>query len=145
MKPILQTPDSPTDANTVHIYTDGGCIPNPGFGAWAAVLVLGEHTKEISGTVPDTTNNRMELQAALEALRALKRPCSVMLFSDSQYLIETMRDKWSKTKNRDLWAELDAAAEPHTIGWVWVRGHNGNRWNERAHSLVARELGVAEL
>jgi ribonuclease HI len=142
---------------TVEIYTDGACSGNPGPGGWGAVLV--SHTpakrKELSGAEPDTTNNRMELMAAIEALEILKRPCRVALYTDSKYLCEAFRKGWldawqkngwktrSKTpvKNRDLWQRLLRAAEPHEIDWHWVKGHNEHPGNERADRLAvaARE------
>jgi ribonuclease HI len=141
-----------TEAYTkVDIYTDGGCDPNPGPGGWAAVLIAGLHTKELSGAEPDTTNNRMELTAAIEALRALKRPCAVTLYTDSQYLRRGITEwvpqwqanDWRRANGRpvenvDLWQELVAEAERHRIEWHWVRGHHGNPLNERADELATQ-------
>lgn len=135
----------------VLIYTDGGCDPNPGPGGWGAVLVWDIRTKEISGAEPDTTNNRMELTAAIEALRQLRRPCEVVLCTDSQYLrkgitqwLAAWQDNgWRKAngrpvENADLWQELVRVVQPHKLEWRWIRGHRGNPLNERADQL-ARE------
>lgn len=132
---------------TVVVYTDGGCRPNPGRGAWAAIVIEGEEERELVGGEPRTTNNRMELMAALMALESLERPSRVILHTDSQYLrngitswIRTWkRNGWrSKTgavKNVDLWQRLDAAIERHEIVWEWVRGHAGDAYNERVDAL----------
>lgn len=133
----------------VDIFTDGACQGNPGPGGWAAILVSGEHRREITGYEPHTTNNRMELQAALEGLRNLKQPCEVDLYTDSQYLKKGMEGwlaKWKKNgwrtaakqpvKNCDLWEELEAAASIHTMRWHWVRGHDGHVENERCDALA---------
>ncbi|MBC7235287.1 MAG: ribonuclease HI [Chloroflexi bacterium] len=136
---------------TVEIYTDGGCDPNPGPGGWGAVLVSGLHTKEISGAELDTTNNRMELTAAIEALRELKRPCAVILYTDSQYLRRGITDwlpqwqanNWRRAngqpvENQDLWQELVAQEARHRVEWRWLRGHQGHPLNERADELATR-------
>jgi ribonuclease HI len=133
----------------VEIWTDGACSGNPGPGGWGAILVLGEKEKELSGGEALTTNNRMELTAAIAALEALKRSCRIDLHTDSQYLREGItkwlpgwkRRNWvtaAKTpvKNVDLWQRLEAAAEKHDIHWKWVRGHAGDRRNERADELA---------
>jgi len=133
----------------VDIFTDGACQGNPGPGGWAAILVSGEHRREITGYEPATTNNRMELQAALEGLRNLKQPCEVDLYTDSQYLKKGMEQwlaKWKKNgwrtaakepvKNADLWEQLEAAASTHTMRWHWVRGHDGHVENERCDVLA---------
>jgi ribonuclease HI len=132
----------------VTIYTDGGADPNPGLGGWAAVLRFGEKEKELSGGEFDTTNNRMEMTAAIEALTALKKPCRVMLYTDSQYLqrgITEWMPKWKMknwmrgrdpVKNVDLWKRLDALTQTHEVDWHWVRGHAGVELNERCDSLV---------
>jgi len=135
----------------VTIYTDGACHGNPGPGGWAAVLVAGAHRREISGYEPQTTNNRMELRAAIEALRALRERCDVDLHTDSQYLrngMEQWLPKWKRNqwrtadrkpvKNVDLWQLLDAAAAEHVVRWHWVRGHDGHVENERC-DLLANE------
>ncbi len=133
----------------VVIYTDGGCRGNPGIGAWAAVLRCGRHVKELSGGEAATTNNRMELSAAIEALRALTKPCAVILHTDSQYvrngitqwLAGWKRNGWrtkdkKPVKNAALWQALDAACAPHQIEWKWVKGHAGVADNERCDELA---------
>jgi ribonuclease HI len=134
----------------VIIYTDGGAKPNPGGpGGWAALLVYGEHTKELSGGEPSTTNNRMELTAAIMALEALKQPCRVTLYTDSQYLRNGItqwlpnwvRNGWrtadkKPVKNQELWERLYAATQRHSITWKWVRGHAGHVRNERVDQLA---------
>lgn len=137
----------------VHIYTDGGAAPNPGTGGWAAVLLWGEKRREIRGGEVNTTNNRMEMTAAIEGLRALKRPCRVELHTDSQYLQRGVtewlpgwkrrnwRRKTGSIKNEDLWRTLDTLLEKHDITWRWVRGHAGDYWNERCDELVGESIG----
>ncbi len=135
--------------HTVDIYTDGACRGNPGPGGWAAVLSAGAREKEISGAQRQTTNNRMELQAVIEALQALKRPAKVRLYTDSQYVrrgISEWLPRWKlrgwKTadrkpvKNQDLWQQLDAAAAGHQIEWHWVPAHTGIPGNERCDALA---------
>ncbi len=141
-------------ANTVEVWTDGGCKPNPGPGGWAAILKFKGTVKELSGGEEETTNNRMELTAAAEALSALTRPCTVILHTDSEYLKNGItrwhagwvRKNWRNAagdpvKNMDLWRRILDAAKPHQIEWRWVRGHSGNAMNERADVLAteARE------
>lgn len=133
----------------VVIYTDGACKGNPGPGGWGAWLRSGEHEKELSGGEPLTTNQRMELTAAIEALTALTRPSTVVLYTDSRYVLGGItswiqgwkRNGWKNSakqpvKNADLWRALDAAAERHTIDWRWVKGHAGDVGNERADALA---------
>ena len=135
--------------DAVEIFTDGACRGNPGPGGWGAVLRHGGHEKLLYGRSSDTTNNRMELTAAIEALETLRRPCRVRLSTDSTYVkngitqwIEGWRRKGWKTrngkpvKNVDLWRRLDRAALPHQVEWVWVRGHAGHEGNERADALA---------
>jgi ribonuclease HI len=135
----------------VVIHTDGACSGNPGPGGWGAILTFGDHEKQLKGGEPNTTNNRMELMAAIAAVEALKRPCRVDLHTDSQYLrngilnwINTWkRNGWrtsdnKSVKNVDLWQRLDAALKPHRVRWHWLRGHAGHDMNERADAL-ARE------
>ena len=135
---------------TVTLYTDGACSGNPGPGGWAAILLFGGHEKELSGGEPRTTNNRMELMAAIVGLEALNRPCEVELYSDSQYLIKAFNEGWldgwikkgwkrgknEPVKNVDLWKRLLAAAKPHQITWLWVKGHDGHEYNERCDTLA---------
>jgi ribonuclease HI len=118
----------------VQAYTDGACSGNPGPGGWGVALTAMDskqvvHTRFISGYCPDTTNNRMELQAAIEALKALKTACDVKLFTDSQYLVNTMTKGWRRNKNNDLWQELDILSGYHNVEWVWVKGHANNQGN----------------
>jgi ribonuclease HI len=142
------------DSEVVEIWTDGGCKPNPGPGGWSAILKFRDTVRELSGAEAETTNNRMELTAAAEALAALKRPCSIILHTDSEYLKNGItrwhtgwvRKNWrtaagDPVKNMDLWRRILEAAKPHTIDWRWVRGHSGNVMNDRADELAtaARE------
>ncbi|MFZ6798553.1 ribonuclease HI [Undibacterium sp. Di24W] len=135
----------------IKIYTDGACKGNPGVGGWGALLIAGHKEKELFGGEKDTTNNRMELMAVIQALDALKRPCEIALHTDSQYVlkgitewIEGWKAKGWKTaskapvKNVDLWQALDAAKNTHKIEWIWVRGHAGDVGNERADQLANR-------
>ncbi len=137
----------------VTIHTDGACSGNPGPGGWGAILQWGDHTRELKGGEPHTTNNRMELMAAIMALEALRRACKVDLHTDSQYLrngitswIHTWkRNGWRTSdkkpvKNADLWQRLDAALAHHNIVWHWVRGHAGHDLNERADQLARAGL-----
>jgi len=141
------------DLRKVIIHTDGGSEGNPGPGGWAAVLQYGPHTKEISGGEPATTNNRMELQAAIAALSRLKEPCEIEFFTDSEYLREgitswitgwkargwqTMDKK--PVKNDDLWRKLDELAARHQITWRWLKGHAGHPLNERCDQLAGMEI-----
>jgi len=134
----------------VEIFTDGACKGNPGPGGWGAILRLGEHEKELSGGEAATTNNRMELMGAIAALSALTQPCRVTLHTDSKYVIDGItgwifgwqRNGWKNAAkkpvaNADLWQELIAAARPHQIEWVWVKGHDGHPENERADRLAS--------
>jgi ribonuclease HI len=135
--------------DNIQVYTDGGCDPNPGPGGWGAVLIFGLKTKDLSGADPDTTNNRMELTAALQALRALTRPCSITLHTDSRYLQRGITEwlpgwqnhNWHKAngrpvENMDLWKELAEEITRHQVDWQWVKGHTGHPLNERADQLA---------
>ena len=137
----------------VIIYTDGACRGNPGPGGWGAILKFGDREREISGGELHTTNNRMELMAAIKALEALTRPCKVELHTDSQYVrtgISEWLAGWKKrgwktaakepVKNEDLWRRLDEARARHTVNWRWVKGHNGHPLNERADALANHGL-----
>lgn len=140
----------------VNIYTDGACSGNPGPGGWGALLQFGKHEKELSGAERRTTNNRMEITAAVMALRALKEPCLVDLYTDSEYLKKGITEwiaNWKKlgwrrgspgkTKplaNADLWKELDQAISTHQVNWHWVKGHAGFPGNERADKLAVRAM-----
>ena len=140
----------------VVIFTDGSCRGNPGPGGWGAILMSGERERQIWGGAAETTNNRMELTAAIEALDALKRPCRVELHTDSQYVKNGItgwiknwkRNGWrtadkSPVKNVDLWQRLDAALAQHTVHWHWVKGHAGHAMNERADELARAGLIAA--
>ncbi len=128
----------------IKIYTDGGADPNPGPGGWGAILIHPKKTRELSGGDPDTTNNRMELTAAIEALKALTRPCHIDFYTDSEYLkngitkwVEGWIAKgWKNVSNVDLWKQLIHLVQPHEIEWHWVKGHAGNEYNERADHLA---------
>jgi ribonuclease HI len=137
--------------NQVHIYTDGACKGNPGPGGWGALLVAGTKEKELFGGEANTTNNRMELMAVIQALSALTRPCHVVIHTDSKYVLQGITEwltgwktKGWKTaskapvKNVDLWQALDAATLQHQIEWRWVKGHSGHHGNERADQLANR-------
>jgi ribonuclease HI len=139
----------------IHIYTDGACKGNPGPGGWGALLVAGSHEKELFGGEANTTNNRMELMAVIQALAALKKPCHVIIHTDSKYVLMGMTEwlagwkaKGWKTaskapvKNVDLWQALDAAITRHQIEWRWVKGHAGHAGNERADQLANRGVGA---
>ena len=134
----------------VHMATDGACKGNPGPGGWGVVIRSGDKAKELSGGEPLTTNNRMELTAAIKGLEALKRPCRVVLSTDSRYVMDGLtkwlpgwqRNGWKTAakqpvKNADLWQELVAASAPHRIRWEWVKGHAGHPENERADKLAS--------
>jgi ribonuclease HI len=136
----------------VTIYTDGACRGNPGPGGWGAILRYGKHEKAITGGEKDTTNNRMELRAALEALRALTESCRVVLYTDSEYLKKGItlwmpnwkkrnwRRKGGKLANVDLWMKLDEEIERHEVRWRWVKGHSGNTYNERVDKLARKAI-----
>ena len=137
----------------VTIHTDGACSGNPGIGGWAAVLEYNKSQKSISGAAAHTTNNRMELQAAIEGLKTLTMPCQVIIFTDSTYLRDGISKwiyKWQQNgwrtagkkpvKNQDLWKELMQVSEKHHIQWHWLKGHNGNPQNEECDRLAREEI-----
>lgn len=138
---------------TVNIYTDGACKGNPGSGGWAAILEYEGKEKELCGGENPTTNNRMELIAAIEGLKALKTECKVNLYSDSQYLINAINKGWlenwkskgwkkadkSKVLNDDLWKELDELLSKHDVTFIWVKGHDGHAYNERCDTLASNK------
>jgi len=136
----------------VTIYTDGACSGNPGPGGWGAILMYGTNQKELSGGEPSTTNNRMELTAVITALEALKEPCDVMLFTDSQYVANAINLGWleswqikgwkrkgGEVKNPDLWIKLVPMLEKHSITFEWVKGHADNEYNNRCDELAVEE------
>jgi len=140
----------------VEIFCDGACRGNPGPGGWGAALISGERRKTLKGAKKMTTNNEMELTAAIEALRSLKKPCRVIVTSDSNYVITGMNSwihGWMKNgwrtaskqpvKNQDLWKALMAAAKPHQVDWVWVKGHSGHPENEEADRLANQAIDEA--
>ncbi len=143
---------------SVVIYTDGACSGNPGPGGWGAILISGEHRRDIMGGEPDTTNNRMELMAAIQALEALKKPCKVELHTDSTYVMKGISEwihGWKAkgwrtadkkpVKNEDLWRRLDAARSHHDVAWRWVKGHAGHELNEHADALARQGLQEARV
>ncbi len=147
---------SETQGQVVEVWTDGGCKPNPGPGGWAAILRFGGHERELTGADPATTNNRMELTAAAAALEALKRPCKIVLHTDSEYLRNGVtrwhtgwvRRNWRNAAgdpvaNMDLWRRILDAAKRHEIDWKWVRGHAGDVMNERADQLATEARKTA--
>jgi ribonuclease HI len=152
----MNDPSSATTERRVVIHTDGACSGNPGPGGWGVILQWGDHQKELKGGEPNTTNNRMELTAAIMALESLKRPCTVELHTDSEYLrngITTWIQNWKRNgwrtadrkpvKNVDLWQRLEAARSRHKVHWHWVRGHAGHDLNERADELA--RAAIAEI
>jgi len=138
----------------VQIYTDGACSGNPGPGGWAAVLLYNGHRKEISGYEPQTTNQRMEIKAAVEAIKSLKEPCRVRLYSDSAYLVNAFKQDWFATwqrngwissrkepvVNQDLWMELLDLVHKHQVRWIKVKGHSNNLLNDRCDALAKEEI-----
>lgn len=138
----------------VIIYTDGACSGNPGKGGWGALLIAGENKKEISGAEKDTTNNRMELTAPIEALKLVKRPCKIKLYSDSAYLVNAFTNGWiynwqkngwktadkKDVKNRDLWEEIYKFTQIHKIEWIKVKGHSDNEYNNLCDKLAVAAI-----
>ena len=121
------------------IYTDGACLGNPGPGGWGAVILENGEKKQLHGSEENTTNNRMEVTAVLEALRTIPRNADVRIFSDSTYVINTMTKNWKRKKNQDLWTLLDNEVGPRNVEWEWVKGHSGDRFNEEADQLAYGE------
>ena len=138
---------------TVDIYTDGACSGNPGPGGWGAILMYGEHKKELSGGEAHTTNNRMELLAVISALELLKEPCRINLYSDSQYIINAMTKGWAEkwrsngwmrnkkeaASNPDLWERLMKLCEEHDVNFIWVKGHAQNKYNNRCDEMAVEQ------
>ena len=143
----------------VTIYTDGACSGNPGPGGWGVVLIYGTQEKELSGAEKATTNQRMELTAALQSLQALKEPCEVLLFSDSAYLINAFTQHWldnwqrngwrnakkQPVENQDLWKALLTASKTHQVSWLKVKGHAGDKYNERCDELARQAIATLKL
>lgn len=138
-------------SDKIEIYTDGACLGNPGNGGYGAILMYKGHKKEISGGEKDTTNNRMEMRAAIEALRSLKKSSQVVIYTDSKYVMDGITswiNSWKKNnwrtanrkpvKNADLWQDLDVEVAKHKIHWVWVKGHSGNHYNELVDELARK-------
>jgi len=150
---------STNDLPAVTIYTDGACNPNPGPGGWAAIILSPENkVVELSGHEDETTSNRMELTAAIEALKSLPQPSNIKLYTDSKYLKKGITEwlpRWEKTnwrtqsktavKNQDLWQELNSLLQRHQVKWEWTKGHAGNKWNERADHLATSEIAKSRL
>lgn len=140
----------------VEIYTDGACSGNPGPGGWAAILIASGKEKEMSGFEKSTTNNRMEMTAAIEALKALKVPCSVKLYSDSAYLVNAFLENWigkwkmngwrnaskAPVSNTDLWQTLDELTEIHRVSWIKVKGHSDDQYNNRCDKLAVEQIKI---
>ena len=144
------------NSNIVHIYTDGACRGNPGPGGWGAILKYSGHEKELNGFVAESTNNIMELTAVIEALKALTRPCTMIITTDSNYVkdgITKWIHNWKKggwktsnkkpVKNKEYWMELDVLSQEHNITWEWVKGHSGHPENERADELANEAIETA--
>lgn len=138
----------------IEIYTDGACSGNPGKGGWGAILIAGENRKEISGGEKETTNNRMELTAPIEALKLVKRPCKIKLYSDSAYLVNAFMNGWiynwqkngwktadkKDVKNRDLWEKIYSYTQIHSIEWIKVKGHSDNKYNNLCDRLAVAAI-----
>ena len=150
---MSDTQSSSSTRKFIEIYTDGACSGNPGPGGWGTILRFQGKERELSGGNPETTNNQMELQAAIEGLKALKEPCDVELYTDSQYLRQGItqwihnwkRNGWrtadkKPVKNQRLWEELDGLAQTHTVKWHWLKGHAGHPENERCDELARNEI-----
>ncbi len=152
---FTDTNSLPLNRETIKIYTDGACSGNPGKGGWGAVLLYKGHKKEISGFNPQTTNNQMELQAVIEALKALKKPSEITVYTDSVYVKDGITKwifNWKKNgwrtadkkpvKNLEFWQELDLLVVGHQITWQWVKGHSGDKYNEIADQLAVNAISL---
>lgn len=152
---VITYPEGFDHNRVIEVYTDGACSGNPGPGGWGVVLIYGEHYKELSGGVPHTTNNQMELMAAIQGLKALSKPSSVLLTSDSKYLIDAMTQGWllnwkfktnwktskkEDVKNIDLWEAIYDLSQTHKIAWQWVKGHASNNYNNRCDELATSAI-----
>ena len=128
------------DKPKVRIYTDGAAEPNPGKGGWAAILLYKGAVRELSGAIDHCTNNYAEIWAAIKGLEALKKPCEVVILSDSKYLVNTINLRWRRNANLELWERLEFYCEKkgHSVTFEWIKGHNGDHWNERANDLAQK-------
>ena len=131
-------------SNGIVIHTDGACKGNPGPGGWGAVIEQNGGQVKLSGSEPQTTNNRMEMTAVIKGLEAVDASANVLISSDSAYVINTMTKGWKRKANQDLWDQLDRLVESRNVSWRWVRGHNGDRGNELADALATKEAGTAK-
>jgi len=131
-------------SNEIVIHTDGACKGNPGPGGWGAVIEQNGGQVKLSGSEPQTTNNRMEMTAVIKGLEAIDASANVLISSDSTYVINTMTKGWKRKANQDLWDQLDRLVDSRNVSWRWVRGHNGDRGNELADALATKEAGTAK-
>jgi ribonuclease HI len=131
-------------SNDIVIHTDGACKGNPGPGGWGTVIEQNGNQQKLSGSEPQTTNNRMEMTAVIKGLEAVDPLLKVLISSDSTYVINTMTKGWKRKANHDLWDQLDRLVKNRDISWLWVRGHNGDRGNELADALATKEAGTAK-
>jgi len=131
-------------SNGIVIHTDGACKGNPGPGGWGAVIEQNGGQVKLSGSEPQTTNNRMEMTAVIKGLEAVDASANVLISSDSTYVINTMTKGWKRKANQDLWDQLDRLVKSRNVSWRWVRGHNGDRGNELADALATKEAGTAK-
>ena len=131
-------------SNEIVIHTDGACKGNPGPGGWGAVIEQTGGQVKLSGSEPQTTNNRMEMTAVIKGLEAVDASANVLISSDSTYVINTMTKGWKRKANQDLWDQLDRLIGSRNVSWRWVRGHNGDRGNELADALATKEAGTAK-
>ncbi|MBU18195.1 MAG: ribonuclease HI [Chloroflexi bacterium] len=131
-------------SNGIVIHTDGACKGNPRPGGWGAVIEQNGGQVKLSGSEPQTTNNRMEMTAVIKGLEAVDASANVLISSDSTYVINTMTKGWKRKANQDLWDQLDRLVESRNVSWRWVRGHNGDRGNELADALATKEAGTAK-
>ena len=131
-------------SNEIVIHTDGACKGNPGPGGWGTVIEQNGNQQKLSGSEPQTTNNRMEMTAVIKGLEAVESSSKVLISSDSTYVINTMTKGWKRKANHDLWDQLDSLVRGRDVSWRWVRGHNGDRGNELADALATKEAGTAK-
>lgn len=134
-----------SDLPKVTIYTDGSVFPNPGPGGWGAILICNGLAREVGGRDDDMTNNRAEMLAVITALESLKKPSDVVIYSDSQLVVNGANGEWGRNANTDLWQRFEDAADGHSVVCIWVKGHAGNAGNERAHRLAERLLRGGKL